>query len=138
MSDDKSKIQDFKVVDKRASRQEAEAGVETKEKDEPRKATASTKKFHEEAKQQAGHEVNFTSFVFSLSTQALIDLGELPDPTGGKREENLTSAKQAIDILGIIREKTQGNLKPEEAMLLEDWLYELRMKYLEKTKSIKL
>lgn len=138
MPEEKSKIDEFKVVDKRGSQQGEQAAPTSEQAEQKASAQAeAAKSYQEAAKQQAGHEVTFTSFIFSLSTEALIHLGELPDPVQDKKEENLVSAKQLIDILGIIKEKTRGNLKPEESMLLDNWLYELRMKYLEKTKQIK-
>ena len=74
-------------------------------------------------------EVNFSTFIFSLSTSALLHLGELPDPNTGENCLNLPYAKQTIDILGMLQEKTRGNLEPDEQSLLSNLLYELRMKY---------
>lgn len=74
-------------------------------------------------------EVNFSTFVFSLSTSALMHLGELPDPQTRETCTNLPIAKQTIDILGMLQEKTKGNLSPDEDALLVNLLYELRMKY---------
>jgi len=74
-------------------------------------------------------EVNFSTFVFSLSTSALLHLGELPDPNTRERCQNLALAKQTIDILGMLQKKTKGNLDDEEENLLSNLLYELRMKY---------
>jgi hypothetical protein len=74
-------------------------------------------------------EINFASFVISLSSSALFHFGELPDPITNTRQRNLPLAKQTIDILGILKEKTAGNLTEEEAKLLENLLYDLRMRY---------
>lgn len=74
--------------------------------------------------------INFSTFILSLNTAALIHLGELPDPITNKKEINLTLAKQAIDTLEILREKTRGNLTPEEERLLQTILYELKLKFL--------
>jgi len=74
-------------------------------------------------------EVNFSTFVFSLSTSALLHLGELPDPNTREKCQNLALAKQTIDILGMLQKKTKGNLDDEEENLLSNLLYELRMKY---------
>lgn len=78
--------------------------------------------------------IDFSTFIFSLSTAAQFQLGDAGDPETGKEEVNLPMAKQTIDILGILEEKTKGNLTEAEANLLDNLLYTLRMRYLEKTK----
>lgn len=75
-------------------------------------------------------EIDFSSFIFSLSSSALLHLGEIPDPISHKREKSLPFAKQTIDILAMLREKTQGNLTTEEERLLDNILYDLRMRYI--------
>ena len=80
-------------------------------------------------------EPDFSFFVTTLSLQASIDLGEVPNPVTNKKEENLIQAKFLIDTLGMLKEKTKGNLTPEEANFLENVLYELRMQYISKTKG---
>ncbi len=75
------------------------------------------------------HEINFTTFVMGLSTQALMHLGEIADPEAPGPD--LVAAKQMIDLLGILREKTTGNLEPAEEQLLSSMLYDLRMRYVE-------
>jgi hypothetical protein len=74
-------------------------------------------------------EVNFSTFIFSISTSALMNLGEVPDPNTGQTCHNLPLAKQTIDILAMLQNKTKGNLDGEEENLLVSMLYELRMKY---------
>jgi hypothetical protein len=74
--------------------------------------------------------INFTTFVFSLSSSALIQLGEIPDPFSEQVGKNLTAAQQTIDILGLLEEKTKGNLDEEEDRTLEAILYDLRMRFL--------
>ena len=61
----------------------------------------------------------------------MINLGVAPDPAGGSPEANIEGAKQMIDILGILREKTQGNLTEEEDRLLEQILAELKMRFVD-------
>lgn len=124
----------FRITDKRSSAGSVEAEPKGSEPQADKRADAEQAK----AREQARREVSFTSFILSLSTSAMVQLGELADPTSGKREENLEAAKGLIDILGMLKEKTRGNLEREEDTLLEGLLYELRMKYLEKTKQIKL
>jgi hypothetical protein len=80
-------------------------------------------------------EIDFSSFIFSLSTSALFHLGEIPDPVTHKSEKDLPLAKQTIDILGILREKTRGNLTPEEEKLMENILTDLRWRYIREAKG---
>ena len=79
-------------------------------------------------------EVDFGTFVMSLASSVLVHLGELEHPDTAGREPNLSLAKQTIDILGMLREKTRGNLTQEEAQLLDNLLYDLRMKYVDAKK----
>lgn len=74
-------------------------------------------------------QADWTTFISSLSMQAMMALGEIPHPATNVRQENLEQAKYLIDILGLLKEKTEGNLSPEEAEVLENVLYELRMKF---------
>lgn len=80
-------------------------------------------------------EINFSTFVISISTQALMHLGEIPNPVDGKVEKDVLVAKQMIDIMNVLREKTQGNLDQAEQKLLEDALYDVRMRYVEVVKK---
>lgn len=74
-------------------------------------------------------EIDFTSFIFSLSTTAMYHFGDFPDPVTKKGQRNLPAAKQTIDILSILKTKTKGNLDEDENQLLDRLLYELRMRY---------
>ncbi len=74
-------------------------------------------------------EIDFTHFIFSISTSALIQLGEVQDPFTQKTAKNLPLAKQTIDLIGMLKEKTKGNLSAEEEKLIESILYDLRMRY---------
>ena len=85
--------------------------------------------------QEALPEINFSTFVISLSTQILMHLGEMASPLSGKVEPDVPVAKQMIDILGMLREKTRGNLNASEDRLMEDVLFDLRMKYVEAVKK---
>jgi hypothetical protein len=80
-------------------------------------------------------EINFPSFILSLHTSALFNFGDLQDPASGKKVKNLPAAKQTIDILGILKEKTSGNLDQYEQRLLDGALYELRMRYIKETEN---
>jgi len=74
-------------------------------------------------------EMDFSGFILSLNASALIHLGEIPDPHSKKREVNIPAAKHTITILEILAEKTEGNLTEEEKQLLDDMIYNIRMKY---------
>lgn len=74
-------------------------------------------------------KIDFATFVISLNSSALVQLGVLDDPTTGEKGKNLPLAKQTIDVLGMLEEKTQGNLSVEEASMLKSILYDLRMLY---------
>ncbi len=77
---------------------------------------------------------DFHYLVVFLGTQALLCMGEQPDDTVGEKfEKNLPGAKHAIDLLGVIQEKTKGNLDDDESQLLESLLYDLRMRYVQAT-----
>jgi pyruvate/2-oxoglutarate dehydrogenase complex dihydrolipoamide acyltransferase (E2) component len=75
-------------------------------------------------------EINFSGFIFSLSTTAMYHFGDFPDPVTKEAKRNLPAAKQTIDILTIMKEKTKGNLDEDENQLLDDILYELRMRFI--------
>ena len=75
-------------------------------------------------------DLSFTAFVVSLASSAAIHFGDLPDPMTGQRAEvNLEGAAQMIEILALLEEKTRGNLTIEERQVLEQVLYELRLRF---------
>ena len=78
--------------------------------------------------------VSFVGFLLSLHASALLHLGKLADPRTGLYAQDLLLAKQTIDVLGMIQEKTQGNLAEDESALLNHILYELRLEFV-KTKN---
>jgi hypothetical protein len=76
--------------------------------------------------------ISFPAFLLSLATTAAVHFGDIADPTTGQpAEPSLVAAGQMIEIIGMLQEKTRGNLSPEEAKLIEDLLYDLRMRYVE-------
>ena len=77
------------------------------------------------------HQLTFVSFVLSLASTAAIHFGDVPDPTGQTSEPNLEGAAQMIEILALLEEKTKGNLTADERQLLEQVLYELRMRFVQ-------
>jgi hypothetical protein len=74
-------------------------------------------------------EITFPSLLLSLSTSALIQLGEIQDPVSKQTVRNLPLAKQTIDLIGMLKEKTKGNLTSDEEKLMENMLYELKLWY---------
>lgn len=80
--------------------------------------------------------VTFVGFVLSLAHTAAYHFGDVPDPVSGQAgTANLAAAQQIIDILSLLEQKTRGNLTPEERQLLEQLLYELRMRFVEASKT---
>jgi uncharacterized protein DUF1844 len=76
--------------------------------------------------------ISFAGFVISLATTAAVHFGDIPDPDSGERHEaDLLAAHQMIDLISLLQEKTKGNLTPDEAKLVDDLLYELRMRYVQ-------
>jgi hypothetical protein len=133
----------FKVVDKRrASESSADSdGGPDKSGDEKAAAAESNKQDAEGAKHatsgaatslgQDEHDsaVDFPSFVISLATQALVMLGEIPHPETNLVAKNIPAARQTIDILAMMEEKTKGNLSEDEKQLLEEVLSSLRLTF---------
>lgn len=94
-----------------------------KEKEEARKS------------EQTYHQPTFSIFLSSLSMQAMIAMGKVENPLTKKIESNPEQARFLIDTLDIIKEKTKNNLTTEEATLLDDYLFNLRMMYIEGKKN---
>ena len=137
---------DFVVKDRRRFSPEGEPKEETqREASESEQASEQTgPEAVREKDREAGHEekrtvplpeMSFSTFVFSLSSSAVMHLGEIADPNTQTKSVDLPLAKQTIDILGMLQEKTKGNLEEDEKRLLEHLLYDLRLKYVAKTKG---
>ena len=77
-------------------------------------------------------EVTFATFILSLNTSALVHLGELPEPGKEEPEVDLTLARHAIDTIAMLKEKTKGNLSKDEEALVDNILFDLRMKFVQK------
>ena len=127
---------DFVIKDRRTFGQE-ETEQEEKEKKEGKAESAETPEQPQaeepvpEAEEEAAQlpEINFQTFVFSLNASALVQLGVMDDPATGGKQKNLSVAKQTIDILSMLPEKTEGNLADDEENLLKNILYDLRIRY---------
>jgi hypothetical protein len=89
--------------------------------------------------QPGSERLSFTAFVISLASTAAIHFGDLPDPaSGGRSEPNLEGASQMIEILALLEQKTRGNLTAEEREILDQVLYELRMRFVKASGTQKL
>lgn len=85
-------------------------------------------------KQKQEYKMDFSGFILSLNASALIHLGDIPDPHTKQRNIDIAAAKHTIDILELISDKTQGNLTGDEKKLIDDVVYNLRLKYVKATK----
>jgi hypothetical protein len=114
-----------------------EEAKEEKKPDEPAKEEPKTAPGEESPKTRTEArrypEVTFSTFVFSLSSSALVHLGEVPDPVTNKVEKDLALAKQIIDTLAMLEEKTRGNLERDEQQLLQTVLYDLRLRFVKQS-----
>ena len=128
----------FVIKDRRRFTEEAEAEGKKQESSEPEAGRAQTDEAQaasdeEEYERGPLPEVSMATFVFSLSSSALVHLGEIPEPETNRTKVDLAIAKQIIDTLGMLQEKTKGNLDPDEENLLRSVLYDLRMRYVQKS-----
>jgi hypothetical protein len=131
--------QEFKVTDKRGFREDpvsnpSEPAENASKADSSPKSEAPPKQEAETSRPP----IDFPSYLLSYYTQGLVLLGEVPNPYTNKKEEDLESARNIIDILTMLEQKTKGNLSSDEDKLLESVLYELRIKFMAKTNRIKL
>ena len=135
MSDEKK---DFEVKDRRifsGENREAEAAGEktsaAASTDDQAQASSAAEKTKATETREAPPlpEINFATFVVSLNASALMHLGKIEDPSTGQTDKNLPMAKQTIDILSMLEEKTAGNLTKDEENLLKSILYDLRIIY---------
>ena len=78
--------------------------------------------------------MTFSTFIFSLNSTALVHLGAMNDPQTGQTGKNLPVAKQTIDIIGMLEEKTRGNLSNDEEKLIKNILHDLRLMYVKESK----
>lgn len=113
---------DFKIIDKRAVHP-------SEEKPSPPEAKGEGFVMKDSQKSATLEKIDFSTLVFSLATSALINMGLNPDPVTKKIQKNLEFARQNIEILIMLQEKTKGNLSQDEAALLENLLTEVRLKY---------
>ena len=124
----------FTVTDRRSVSADAGDGKEAPEAKPEPKAHEAAPPVRGEASQAMPH-LDFGTFVMSLASSVLVHLGEIEHPEAQAKQQNLPLAKQTVDILGMLREKTRGTLTQEEAQLLDNLLYDLRMKYVDAKKG---
>jgi hypothetical protein len=139
---------DFKVSDRRRFTSQGEPASEEKttegsarqsepiEEPEPEKGPET---LHQEAGQESAQAkeplpMDFISFVMSLANTAVVQMGLAQTPEAGESVKDLAGAKQLIDIIGMLEEKTRGNLDEEEKKILNDTLFQLRMAFVEASK----
>ncbi len=131
----------FVVKDRRRFTDEAESEEKKGQKqaepaspsEEPKGASAEEAPGKQEQARGPFPEVTLATFIFSLSSSALVHLGEIPEPDTKLSSVDLPMAKQIIDTLGMLMEKTKGNLDQDEDRLLKAVLYDLRMRYIQKS-----
>jgi hypothetical protein len=132
--------QGFRVTDRRGFREDGEqaapAAGESAHPEQP--AGPAGEAAPPKPGAEAGQVIDFPSYILSYYAQGMVLMGEVPNPYTNKKEEDMDAARHMIDILTMLEEKTRGNLSAEEQKLLENVLYELRMKFMAKTNRIQL
>jgi hypothetical protein len=113
----------FKVVDRRGGRHDEKASSPEPEPPKPPSDDP-----------RVIGELDFSTFLLSLASSAMVHLGDLPHPEGSGTQRNLPQAKQTIDLMALLEEKTKGNLTTEEERFLQGALRDLRLRYVEATK----
>jgi Domain of unknown function (DUF1844) len=131
--EDETQGRGFKVIDRRGA---AEAAAEPEAAAPPPRPAEAAPRAEPPQQPPELPKIDFATFVLSLFTSALYQMGLAPDPASGEPvdEPNLLVARQTIDTLELLEAKTRGNLDPEEAGLLENALFELRMRFVELSK----
>ena len=134
----------FRVQDRRRfSPETGEARLEDPEQksvEEPYKKTGSagadtTAAQHQESHTQSHEPISFSSFLLGLITQALMFMGEVSLPSEQSKQVDLGAAQQMIDLLSVLKQKTKGNLDPSEEAMLDNALFDLRMRYVQLAKK---
>jgi hypothetical protein len=144
MSEEEKKGKGFTFVDKRKTHDESGKDAQ-KEKEHIPEEESKAEEVQEqstsgatEKKSEGRHtlpEVDFNFFVLSLSSSAMMQMGVIPNPLTKKKEKNMEIAKQTIDIIAMLENKTKGNLTQEEDQFLSSILYDLRMKFVEENEE---
>jgi hypothetical protein len=122
-------IKDKRIFDESGEARKEDVKEEATAEREKTEKTPPEKDNQTNAQEEYFPDVTFSSFVLSLSTTVMYHLGDFPDPATKKANKNLAAAKQTIDMLTMIKDKTVGNLDTDEKQLLEGMLYELMIRY---------
>ena len=130
MSDEEIEGEGFVFKDSRSSQLSEDEALDQDsqaeaQKEDPTKEQAASQPF----------KIDFSTFIMSLTSSAFYHLGDIADPETGKTETNLPAVQQTIEMLIMLKEKTEGNLSEEEGKLLEQLIYELQMKFMKKSKK---
>jgi len=124
----------FVIKDRRSFDEKGEL-KDTKLEEEAKKEVPEDQAPEKEAERPPLPEVSFNSLIFSLSSTVFFHLGEIADPQSGKKAKDLPLAKHTIDIIAMLKEKTEGNLTEEEKKFIENILTDLRWRYVNSTKE---
>ena len=130
MSDEEIEGEGFVFKDSRSSQLSEDEAL-----DQDSQAEAQKKDPTKEQAASQPFKIDFSTFIMSLTSSAFYHLGDIADPETGKTETNLPAVQQTIEMLIMLKEKTEGNLSEEEGKLLEQLTYELQMKFVAKNKK---
>ena len=112
--------------------------TEERQKEEKQTEKKQPEETHKEEAKEILPPLEFSSLILPFYTQALIKLGLARDPISDTMTENLELVKRLIDLLDLLKKRTEGNLEPEEGRLLVSCIHQLRMAYMEKADIIKI
>lgn len=115
---------DGEIAEESRQREEAEKARQAADSRESGRAPADSGERTQEAP-----VLDFSTFILSISSSAMMHFGEIPDPVSQQKQKNLVAARQTIDIISMLQEKTRGNLEEHEQRLVDNVLYELKMRY---------
>jgi hypothetical protein len=101
------------------------------EEETGKKSQSSAETSSDQSESIQDFNIDFSTFILSLTSSAFYHLGEIPDPKTGEKKMDLVAVKQTLDIISMLQTKTEGNLSEEEKKLIEQLIYELQIKYLD-------
>ena len=130
-------VRDRRSFDQEGDLKEEKETKETEKAKEPEPQAKEEKKHTEAEHDHPLPEVNFNSLIFSLSSSALLHMGEIADPQTGQKRLDLPMAKHSIDIISMLKDKTKGNLDGEEQKFIDSILTDLRLRYVKAVKANK-
>ena len=125
----------FIIKDRRSFDEGGELKDEDKSEDAEKKEPEKKETKSDDSQRPPLPEVNFNSLIFSLSSSALLHLGEIADPQTGQKRKDLPMSKHSIDIIAMLKDKTKGNLNDEEQKFIDNILADLRLRYVKAVKQ---